>query len=342
MNHLQIVCTIGPASWDQQVMKEMIEAGMTAARVNGAFADVAELDKVRTLVRNVSPDVALMVDVKGPEVRMNKFDAPISIKHGDTIVIGNDASEKIYPGNYTDLYTHISVGQLIIVGDGDVELIVRSIEGDKMICEVVFGDLLKPGKALNLPGCSYSTDILTAKDKENLTHAIKTGWTHVSASFIQDKASAQFVRDFIEQVEKENGITTKMKLSAKIENQAGIDNIDDILTVVDSIMVARGGLGIELGLHLVPLAQKLLVYKCVQAKVPVITATQMLESMIASPRPTRAEVNDIAQATWQGSDALMLSAETSAGKFPVEAVQMLRLVSDEARKVSYKDEILPL
>lgn len=325
----KIVCTIGPASWDQEVIRKMIEAGMNCARINGAFADEAELDKVKSLVRNVSDKVSLMVDVKGPEVRMNKFANAKEIKAGDEIIIGNDDSSEIYPANYRDLYKFVKPGQKVLIGDGDVELVVNAIEGDKMICEVIFGEVLKPGKALNLPGCEYASEVLTEQDKINLKYAIETGWDMVSASFIQDAASAQYVKDFI----KENGGESKMMLIAKIENQAGIDNIDEILKVVDGIMVARGGLGVEIGLEKVPLAQELLIKKANQVGKPVITATQMLESMFENPKPTRAEANDVAVAILTGTDAIMLSGESSAGKYPVEAVKFLSKVALEVEPV---------
>lgn len=321
----KIVCTIGPSSWDQDVMRKMIDAGMNCVRVNGAFADEAELDRVKSLVKNVSNKVSLMVDVKGPEVRMNKFPNAKEIKAGDEIIIGNDESSEIFPANYKDLYKFVKPGQKVLIGDGDVELVVKAIEGDQMICEVIFGEVLKPGKALNLPGCEYASEVLTEKDKINLKYAIETGWDMVSASFIQDAASAQYVKDFI----KENGDEGKMMLIAKIENQAGLDNIDEILKIVDGIMVARGGLDIELGLEKVPMAQRILIKKANQAGKPVITATQMFESMITNPRPTRGEVNDVAAAILLGSDAIMLSAETTTGEYPVEAVRFMSRIAQE-------------
>jgi pyruvate kinase len=311
----KIVCTIGPSTWDPNVMKQIIEAGMDCARVNGAFANEAELDKVTKLVRDVSDKVALMMDVKGPEVRMNKFDEQIALNPGDIIEIGNDESSKIYPGNYKDLYQKLTVGQRIVIGDGDTELVIKEIVGDKMICVVSFGEYLKPGKAMNLPGASFATSALTEKDLVNLRHSIKLGWDFVSASFIQNKASALEVKKHL--------VGSKMQLIAKIEDQEGVDNIDEILEVVDGIMVARGGLGVELGLEKVPMVQKHLIERANAVGKLVITATQMLESMIMNPRPTRAEVNDVANAITIGSDSVMLSGESSAGKYPVEAVEWL-------------------
>lgn len=315
----KIVCTIGPSSWDPEVMRQMIEAGMNCARVNGAFANPDELDKVRKLVKDVSNEVSLMVDVKGPEIRMNKFGEPKKIKPGDTIIIGNSITDEIYPANYENVYTYLKEGQRIVIGDGDVEMILKEIQGDKMHCEVVFGETLKPGKAMNLPGAEYTSEVLTEKDKENLQHAMNTGWDFVSASFIQNAEAAREVNKMLE--------GSHMKLIAKIEDQEGVDNIDEILKEVEGVMIARGGLGVELGLAEVPMVQHYLTQKCNEIGKPVITATQMLESMIDDPRPTRAEVNDIASAVMLGSDAIMLSAETSAGEYPVEAVKEMAKIS---------------
>jgi pyruvate kinase len=317
----KIVCTIGPSSWDQEVMRKMIEAGMNCARVNGAFADEAELDKVTQLVRNVSDEVALMMDVKGPEVRMNKFAEAKKIKPGDEIVIGNTSSDEIYPGNYTDLYKHLAAGQRIVIGDGDTELKIKEIKGDKMICTVLYGEVLKPGKAMNLPGAEYASSTLTEKDITNLKYSISLGWDYVSASFIQSAEAARTIRKYLE--------GSSMKLIAKIEDQQGVDNIDEILKEVDGVMIARGGLGVELGLEKVPMVQKLLIEKCVAAGKPVITATQMLESMTYNPRPTRAEVNDVANAIMKGTDAVMLSGESSAGNYPVETVAFMTKIALE-------------
>ncbi|MEI7579942.1 MAG: pyruvate kinase [bacterium] len=320
----KIVCTIGPATWDQQVMKEMIENGMNCARTNGAFADPAELDRVKTLVRNVSPDVNLMVDVKGPEVRMNKFGENKAINPGDEIIIGNDASSEIYPGNYPNLYQQLKPGQRVIIGDGDVELKIKEIKNDKMYCEVIIGKVFKPGKAMNLPGAEYASEILTEKDKINLNHAVKTDWDSISVSFIKDAAAAKHVKEYVN--------NPQIQIIAKIEDQAGLDNIEEILEVVDGIMIARGGLGVELGLERVPIAQRYLIEKSKKFAKPVITATQMLESMIENPFPTRAEVNDVATAILLGTDAIMLSGESASGKYPVDAVKTMTRIALENEK----------
>lgn len=333
----KIVCTIGPSSWDPQIMGRMIQAGMNCARVNGAFADEAELDKVTRLVREHTDEVTLMMDVKGPEVRMNKFAEAIAIKPGDLLEIGSNESFHVYPANYPDLYKYIEQDQRIVVGDGDVELVVRRVVDGKMICEVVFGELLKPGKALNLPGAQITSSALTEKDIRNLKHSLEIGWDFVSASFIQNAKSAREIREYLK--------GSNMQLIAKIEDQMGVDNIDDILREVDGIMIARGGLGVELGLEKVPGVQRYLIERVNEVGKPIITATQMLESMTYSPRPTRAEANDVATAIMLGSDAVMLSGESSAGKYPVESVEWLSKIAQNAErfvepKVYENDEYL--
>ncbi len=314
--HIKIVCTIGPSTWDPNVMQQIIKLGMTVARVNGAFADPDELDKVRELVRRFSQDVSLMVDVKGPEIRLNKFPEPIKVKPGDIVKIGSRPEHKIYPYNYPYIYKVLKKGDKIVSGDGDVLFVVNKIDEREGIiyAEVTQGNLLKPGKALNLVGVSHTEEILTKKDIMNLRHGLATGWDMVSASFIQDKKSALEVRKFV---------GDDMKIIAKIEDKQGVDNIDEILEVVDGLMVARGGLGVSMGLEYVPIVERELIKKANEVGKPVITATQLLESMTDHPYPTRAEINDIETAVLLGTDALMLSGETAGGKFPVKAVKTL-------------------
>jgi pyruvate kinase len=315
----KIICTIGPASWDPKIMKGMINAGMNCARVNGAFADREEMDKVTKLVKAVSDNVGLMIDTKGPEVRLNKFKKPIPLRLGQEIVIGSTTDSEIYPANNLEVYKFLEEGQIIKVGDGDVELTVKEIEDGNMICEVIEGTLLKPGKALNMPGAEYSTEVLTEKDKTLIQAAKDFGWDFASASFISDGESAKIVADELKD--------SNLKLVAKIESQEGIDSLNDILPHVYGIMIARGGLGVELGLENVHKAQETIINKCIEHKRTVITATQFLESMIENPRPTRAEVDDVANCIEDRTDCVMLSGESSIGKHPVAAVEMLSKIA---------------
>lgn len=329
----KIVCTIGPASWDPTVLEKMIQNGMNCARVNGAFADSNELAKVAETIRSISSEVSLMIDVKGPEIRLNKFAAPLDLATQSEVVIGQKDLDPIFIANYPDTYQFISVGQKIAVGDGDVILKVKKVEDKKIYCEVEVGEMLKPGKALNIPGIKVSREILTEKDISNLKTAIQLGYNFVSASFVQNALAAKQI--------KEAAGDSSIKLIAKIEDQEGINNIDEILQVVDGIMIARGGLGVELGLEKVPLVQRFLTERAIYFAKPVITATQMLESMTTNPVPTRAEVNDVATAVILGSDAVMLSGETSAGEYPDLAVKQMSdiIISTEHTIKNYNFQI---
>jgi len=316
----KIVCTIGPSSWDQEIMKQMIEAGMNCARVNGAFADRAELEKVTKLVRDISDNVSLMIDVKGPQIRLNKFASEKNLKIGDEVIIGSSDQDEIYPVSYPDLYKYLEAGQKVVVGNGDTELEIKDIRDGKMYCQVIYGSILKPAKGITIPNAKYAATTLTSKDIENIAHCNDLNWDFVSASFIRSAEAAREVR---------LAMGTKMKLIAKIENQAGVDNIDEIIPEVDGIMIGRGDLGLQLGLEKVPMVQRMLIEKCNNAGKPVITATQMFESMITNPRPTRGEVNDVATAILLRTDSIMLSAETTTGQYPVEAVKYMTKIAKE-------------
>lgn len=317
----QIVCTIGPASWSKPVMEKMIANGMNVARVNAAFADRADLQKIEELVKSLDERVTLMLDVKGPEVRMNKFAEAKQIKPGEEFVLGADESYDIYPANRLDLYTKITVGQNILVGDGDVALEVTKIENKEITVKVIYGELLKPGKALNFPGAVLNDDPLTEKDLDLLDYTKEHNWEYISASFIRTAEDAQFIRDRI--------AGTNMKLIAKIEDADGIANIDEIMPIIDGVMIARGGLGVDMGLVKIPAVIRFLAEKCTQAGKPSIMATQILESMTENPVPTRAEANDAGTAFYLGVDAVMLSSESAAGKYPVEAVEFLSQMAME-------------
>jgi pyruvate kinase len=330
LNHTKIVCTIGPATWDEEVMRQIIDAGMDVARINGAFADRAEMLKVEELVRKFSNDVSMMIDVKGPEVRMNKFAEPIQLEADTVLEFGSSDQFPIYPANYPDTYQKMTVGQKIKVGDGDVELEVIELKEKSFMVKVNYGNELKPGKALNFPGLRLNDNPLTDKDMDLLAYAKERNWEFVSASFIRTKNDAQIVKDFLKD--------SKIEIIAKIEDAEGIENIDEILEVVDGVMVARGGLGVEMGLEKVPMAQRAIISAAIKAAKPVITATQMLDSMERNPLPTRAEANDVATAILLGSDAIMLSGESTAGKHPIEAVKFMYLM-DSGLSEAIKPEL---
>lgn len=335
----KIVCTIGPASWDKEVMTKMIAAGMNVARVNGAFADTAELERVENLVRSISNKVGLMIDVKGPEVRLNKFAAPLPLELGQVVEFGSSDAFPIYPANYPETYKYMKVGQKIMVGDGDVQFEVTEVTDKSFLAKVVAGELLKPGKALNFPGLMIFDNPLTEKDLELLNFSIEHNWDFVSASFIRTAKDAQVVRASMKKNGQANINNSKMRLIAKIEDSEGLANIADILNYVDGILLARGGLGVDMGLTAIPSAERKLLQEANKALKPIIYATQMLESMTNNSVPTRAEATDVAFSIWNKADSMMLSAESSAGKFPVEAVDFLSRMENVLR--SEVEPILP-
>lgn len=332
MKRTKIVCTIGPASWDPEVLKKMVDAGMNVARINGAFADVAELERVQELVRGISDNVALMLDIKGTEVRLNKFGEAFMAEVGDIIEIGNSEQHRIYPRTYPQLINDLSEGDHVLFDDGNVEAVLKEKSGEVMKFEIIRPGMFKEGKSINTPGIQLNNPPLTDTDREQIEYCKNAGWEFVAASFIRNAEDAQLVKETIE--------GTSTRLIAKIENEEGVVNIDEILEVVDGVMIARGDMGVEMPFEKIPFVQKELIYKCNVAGKPVITATQMMESMIENDRPTRAEITDVANAILDGTDAVMLSAESSAGKHPIEAVQTMTRIALEVEK-DFEPELFP-
>jgi len=324
MPKTKIVCTIGPASWDKDVLKEMIEHGMTIARINGAFADTEEMARVARIIRSVSRDVALMIDTKGTEVRLNKFKDPVQIKKGEEFVIGSSKEDPVYPVTYPELYRDIKEGHILLLDDGKVKLEVTDVKNKKIYTKVLFGDEILPGKSINCPGIPLTNEPITPNDIEQIKFAIKDNWDMVAASFVRIAAE-------IEVVKKHLG-NADIKVYAKIEDQQGVNNIDEILDVADGVIIARGDLGVEIPFERIPIIQKELITRCLLKSKPAIVATQMLESMIENPNPTRAEITDVANAIFDGGDAVWLSAESSKGKYPVDAVKTLERIALESEK----------
>lgn len=321
----KIVCTIGPSSWEEKTVQAMFHAGMNVARINGAFADIAELTRVKKLIRGIDPSIALMMDIKGHEVRLNKFASPIYIKKGEEVIIGNSKDDDIYPITFPNLWKDLKVGQKIMVDKGAVCLEVTKITKEgKLHTKVVFGEKIAPGKGMNFPGAKLSNKAITSIDKEQIKHCADNGWEYISASFIRNKEDIATVRKAIGE--------SNILLIAKIEDQQGVDNIDDIIENCDGIMIARGDLGSELPLEKLPMLQKVIIKKCNQRAKPVILATNLLESMTSNVFPTRAEVTDVANGVMEGSDALMTSGETAQGKHPVESVEMLSKIAVETEQ----------
>lgn len=320
----KIVCTIGPASWEPSVLSKLIEAGMNVARINGAFADLDELDRVAGLIRSISDNVALMLDIKGLEVRLNKFSETLPVAPGQEIMIGSSDRDPIFPITYPQLHKDIKVGQKILVDKGEVVMHVTNIMDNRIFAKVESGSVIAPGKGLSLPGAQLNNEPLTQRDIEQIKHVNKRHWDFIALSFVRNAGDITKIKDILGD--------SALKVIAKIEDGQGVDNIDAIIKVADGVMVARGDLGTELPLEKLPIIQKNIIYKCNQAAKPVITATNMLESMTEKVFPTRAEVTDVANAVLEGTDALMTSGETANGKYPVESVEMMSRIAFENEK----------
>jgi pyruvate kinase len=314
MKKTKIVCTIGPASWDKEVLKQMIDNGMNVARLNGAFIDIPEMTRVANLIRELSPDVSLMLDIKGHELRLNKFEEDIKVNIGDEVVIGSTKEDKIYVATYMDLFKDIRVGKQILVDKAKTILEVTKITDGKIYTKVISGSVIQRGKGLNTPGTFLNNSPITDIDIEQINFAKADKWDFVAASFIRSKEDLGVIKPHL--------VNSSLKLIAKIEDGFGVENIDEIIENCDGIMVARGDLAVEVPFEKVPLYQKMMIKKCRDMGKVVITATEMLESMIEKPYPTRAEISDIANAVLDGTDALMLSGETTAGKYPHLCVEM--------------------
>jgi len=324
MRKTKIICTIGPASDNEQTLIEMCRAGMNVARLNFSHGTHSEhLEKIN-LIKKVREElglpIAIMLDTKGPEYRIKCFeDKKVTVKEGDSFVfttadvVGNRERVSV---NYSHLTDDLSIGDTIYVNNGLVAFRVVEINGCDVVCRVTAGGEISDRKSMNFPNKTLSHDYLSEQDKLDLLFGIENGIDFVAASFVSSGRDARAVRDFLD----ENG-GVGINLIAKIENRAGVDNIEEICRVSDGIMVARGDLGVEIPYVEVPSVQKQLINKCRLLGKRVITATEMLESMIHNPRPTRAEISDVANAVYDGSSAVMLSGETAAGKHPVEAVK---------------------
>ena len=325
----KIVATIGPSSWDLNVLKDMISNGMDVARINASFADFDELDRVSRMIRSISPRVGLMLDTKGHKIRVSGFEKEKYLKEKETLIIvsegyfnSNQLSDKYISTTYPTLHQDITRNSTILLDDGSIVLNVIDIKGQEVLCEIVQGGILKPKKTVNVPNTHLNFPTLSDKDREDIKYAVENNFDYISASFIRNITDVAVVREVMGK--------SNTKLIAKIEDREGIDNFDQILALVDGIMIARGDMGVEIPLEEVPVVQKQMIFKCRSVGKPVIVATQMLESMRENIRPTRAEVSDVANAIMDGCDAVMLSAETSTGQYPVQSVTMM---NDIALKV---------
>jgi len=338
MKKTKIVSTIGPASAKEDVLKKLILNGMDVTRLNFSHGTLESHHETIELIKKVREkekhSLAIMLDTKGPEIRICKMkDDGVLFKEGQHVTITTEdivGDEYYIPITYTNLSQDVMVGDVILIDDGLLSLRILEIPNDRELkCLVLESGLVKSNKGVNVPNVKISLPALTRKDKVDLKFGIEEGIDIIAASFIRKAEDVLEIRHFLE----ENG-GGDIFLIAKIENREGLDNIDEIIKVADGIMVARGDLGVEIPTENVPLAQKSIIRKSNYAGKPVITATQMLDSMIRNPRPTRAEVTDVANAILDGTDAIMLSGETAIGKYPVEAVKTMNDIAEKTESSS--------
>ncbi len=340
MKKTKIVCTIGPKTESKEVLKQLLEAGMNVMRLNFSHGDYEEhgrrIENLREVISETGMRAAILLDTKGPEIRTIKLEGgnDVSLVAGqeftftiDRTVVGNN---KIVAVTYEGFVADLKAGDTVLVDDGLIEMEVKEVTDKEVKCIVKNNGDLGENKGINLPGVSVNLPALAEKDISDLKFGCEQGIDFVAASFIRKPEDVLAVR----QVLNENG-GESIKIISKIENQEGLSNFDKILEVTDGVMVARGDLGVEIPVEEVPFAQKMMIEKCNAAGKPVITATQMLDSMIKNPRPTRAEANDVANAIIDGTDAVMLSGETAKGKYPVEAVKVMSRIAEKTDPLIY-------
>ena len=330
MKKTKIVCSISDRRCEVDFLRKLFFAGMNVVRMNTAHATP---DGIRTIIRNtreVSPHLALLIDTKGPEVRTTNVEKPITYKKGDVVKIFGrpemDTTHDIVNVSYTDFTKCVGKGAHILFDDGLLDMLVMEQVGPMLVAQVQNDGVLGAHKSVNVPGVHIDLPALTEKDKKNINLAIDEDIDFIAHSFVRSADDVMAVQKMLD----ERG--SDIKIISKIENQEGVDNIDEIIDASYGIMIARGDLGIEVPLEQIPGIQRTIMHKCEQKKKPVIVATQMLHTMIDNPRPTRAEVTDIANAIYSRTDALMLSGETASGKYPLEAVQTMAAIAEQAEQ----------
>ena len=340
MRKTKIVCTLGPASSDYETIKAMVEAGMDVARLNFSHGDHSThlhyIQTIRQVSRDLGRPIAILQDLQGPKIRVGEIEDGVVLNAEDETTITMDdvvGTAARFSSTYKGLVRDVNVGDPILINDGLLKLRVEEINGSDIHCQVVYGGSLTSHKGINLSCSSISTPPLTDKDKEDLEFGLNQEVDYVALSFVRQAADLEQVRELVKRAGKPTHII------AKVERHEAVVEMDSIVSAADGVMVARGDLGVEMLLEKVPQIQKSLIQICHHHLKPVITATQMLESMIHNPRPTRAEVSDIANAILDGTDALMLSGETSIGKYPVEAVKTMARIAEttEARLTMSSD-----
>lgn len=337
----KIVATISDLHCEVDFLRQIHDAGVDVIRLNTAHQSPEETLKVVKNVRQVSERMALLVDTKGPEIRTTKVDKKFTIKRGETIAIkgspqGKVSGPELLYVSYGRFVKDVPIGSSILIDDGEIELVVQSKRSGKIIAKAKNSGEIGGNKSVNVPGVHVSLPSLSKKDKEYIMFAIKHDLDFIAHSFVRNKHDVQAIQTILDKHK------SPIKIIAKIENQEGVDNIDEILDQAYGIMVARGDLAVEIPAEKVPLVQKELIKKCVVRQKPVITATQMLHSMIKNARPTRAEVSDVANAILDGTDAIMLSGETAYGDYALEAVRMMSKIALSVEPKTALPAILPI
>ena len=331
MKKTKIICTLGPATDEESILMTMIQSGMDIARLNFSHGTkeehAARIAMIRRAGEKLDVPVGILLDTKGPEIRTGKMqNNSVSLKEGGTITLTTDEMEGtsgMISITYQQLPQEVKPGDAILIDDGILRLQVENIHDNRIECRIIVGGELRSNKGVNVPGVRVNLPALTERDKEDIHFGLEQGIDFIAASFVRSKEAIEQIRSLCEREKKQ------AFLIAKIENEEAIENIDEIIDAADGIMIARGDLGVEIPAEEVPYLQKMIIEKCNFKMKPVITATQMLDSMIRNPRPTRAEAADVANAIYDGTDAVMLSGESAAGKYPVEAVNMMAKIAEE-------------
>ncbi|MEN9649262.1 MAG: hypothetical protein RL094_229 [Candidatus Parcubacteria bacterium] len=325
----KIVCTIGPATQSEEQLTKLLKAGMNIVRLNFSHGDFAEhqvkVDNLKKAMAKTGIPAAIMQDLSGPKFRIGEFyQERVQLKEGQLITLTPEkivGDEKRVSINYPTLHLELKPGNMIMVDDGKKQFEVVEIKGKEIVCKIIVGGDTKGRRGVNLPGAYLKVSSLTEKDKKDIAFGIKNKVDIVAFSFVRTGADVRELRDIL------NKAKSKALIMSKVETQEAVENIDEIIELSDAIMVARGDMAVEIGAENVPLVQKMIIEKCNRVGKPVVTATQMLESMIKSPVPTRAEVSDVANAILDGTDAIMLSEETTLGDFPIEAVKVMTRIA---------------
>ena len=341
MRKTKIICTIGPASESEEKLRELMLAGMNVARFNFSHGShkeqLVKYNRVLKVRKELGLPVATLLDTKGPEIRLRDFEGgKVELVSGQQFVLTTEeimGTAERATISYKNLKNDINVGTTILIDDGLIEMTVEEIKGEDIVCKVINGGFVSNHKGVNVPGAILSMPYISEVDLADIVFGVEHGFDFIAASFVRTREDIQEVRKIVE----DRG--SKIKIIAKIENMQGIQNLEEIITAADGIMVARGDMGVEIPLEEVPILQKKMIKMAVAQGKHVITATQMLESMIKNPRPTRAETTDVANAIYQGTSAIMLSGETAAGKYPIEALKtMVKIARRTEADVEYNQQ----